>query len=452
MIYRTMALALMLSISTVSAQERLSLRECLDYALEHNLALRKGKLSSAAARQSLKEVTGTLMPQVSASSGISYNIRKTTVAMPNFVNSMLPEAMRDPNAPKYMTVTMGMDWNANWGVVLSQQILNFPLFNALDIAGLGVRMSGMGEETEREELIAQTASLYWSILILSYAVERFDESISLMDRTVRILEANGEIGLARPVDIRQIAVNRTNLEAEKESMMQAIVIQKNLLKLRMGFPMDGEIELAEMDVEEMESLLFRENPGAFDVSGLLPFRIFKARQKMLDLQYRSAVYETLPALSLNAHYNMNYMGDRFRGETFRHFPVSALSLNLRFPIFTGLSKSAGIRKAKIEKEASLLEEEMLARSLSMAYCNALSSLEQSLTTMESQRRNREMARELFTVVEGNYREGLASLADLLNADAALIRAQMNYVNALGGCMKAYVELKKADGTISEITR
>ncbi len=165
MIYRTMALALMLSISTVSAQERLSLRECLDYALEHNLALRKGKLSSAAARQSLKEVTGTLMPQVSASSGISYNIRKTTVAMPNFVNSMLPEAMRDPNAPKYMTVTMGMDWNANWGVVLSQQILNFPLFNALDIAGLGVRMSGMGEETEREELIAQTASLYWSILI-----------------------------------------------------------------------------------------------------------------------------------------------------------------------------------------------------------------------------------------------------------------------------------------------
>ncbi len=273
-----------------------------------------------------------------------------------------------------------------------------------------------------------------------------------MDRTVRILEANGEIGLARPVDIRQIAVNRTNLEAEKESMMQAIVIQKNLLKLRMGFPMDGEIELAEMDVEEMESLLFRENPGAFDVSGLLPFRIFKARQKMLDLQYRSAVYETLPALSLNAHYNMNYMGDRFRGETFRHFPVSALSLNLRFPIFTGLSKSAGIRKAKIEKEASLLEEEMLARSLSMAYGNALSSLEQSLTTMESQRRNREMARELFTVVEGNYREGLASLADLLNADAALIRAQMNYVNALGGCMKAYVELKKADGTISEITR
>lgn len=446
------ALMLSLSISSASAQERLSLRECLDYALEHNLALRKGSLSSAAARQSLKEVTGALMPQVSASSGISYNMRKTTVAMPNFMNSMLPEAMRDPYAPKYITVTMGMDWNASWGAVLSQQILNFPLFNALDIARLGVRLSEMGEETDREEIIAQTASLYWSILILSYAVERFDESIALMDRTGRILETSGENGLARPVDIRQIAVNRTNLEAEKESMMQAVVMQKNLLKFRMGFQMDGEIELAEMDEREMERWIFRENAGVFDVSGLLPFRIFKSRQKMLDLQYRSSVYEMLPALSLNAHYNMNYMGDRFRGETFRHFPVSALSLNLRVPIFTGMSKSAGIKKAKIEKESSLLEEEILTQSLSMAYGNAQSSLEQSLKTMESQRRNRDMARELFAVVESNYMEGLASLADLLNADAALIRAQMNYVNALGGCMKAYVELKKADGTIYEITR
>lgn len=176
------------------------------------------------------------------------------------------------------------------------------------------------------------------------------------------------------------------------------------------------------------------------------------RQKMLDLQYRAAVYETLPTLSLGATYAMNYMGDSFSGETFRHFPVSAVSLNFRLPIFTGLSKTANIRKARMERESSQLDERMLTQSLSMAYGNALSALDQNLKTMESQKRNREMARELFEVVEINYREGLATLSDLLNADAALVRSKMNYVNALGGCMKAYIELKKADGTINEITR
>ncbi len=450
----TIALVSLLGLvaSTVSAQEMLSLRECLDYAVEHNLELQKDKLSNASARQSVQGVVGGFMPQVSASAGIGYNIRKTTIAMPNFVNSMLPEAMRDPNAPKYMTVTMGMDYNANWGATLSQQIVNFQLFNALDIARLGVLMSETEEEIDREELVAQVASLYYSIQVLGYAVECYGESIALMDKMSSILEANAESGLSRSVDVRQIDVNRTNLESEKESVVQAIMIQKNLLKFRMGFPVDKEIVVREINVDDMEAQIFKTNGRGFHAGGLLTFRMFRNRQKMLDLQYRAAVYETLPTLSLGATYSMNYIGDSFSGETFRHFPVSAVTLNFRLPIFTGLSKTANIRKAKIERQSSQLDEMMLTQSLSMAYGNALSALEQNYRTMESQKRNREIARELFNVMERNYTEGLAPLSDLLNADAALVRSQMNYVNALGGCMKAYIELKKAEGTINEIAR
>ncbi len=443
---------LSLITSTVSAQKILSLGECLDYAVEQNLELQKARLASESARQSVQGVVGALLPQVNASAGIGYNARKTTIAMPNFVNSMLPEAMRDPNAPKYMTVTMGMDYNANWGASLSQQLVNFSLFNALDIAKLGVLMSETGEENSREELIAQVASLYYSIQVLRYAVECYDDRIALMDKMLHMMNVNGENGLSRPVDIKQIAVNRMNLESEKESMLQAIIIQINLLKFSMGFPMEEDVEVKKVNIAELETQISGRNVKNFDASGRLPFKMFKNRQKMLDLQYKAAVYETLPTLSLGVTYSMNYMGDAFKGETFRHFPVSVISFNLRMPLFTGFSKTSNIRKAQIERQSSLLDERMLTRSLSMAYDNALSSLEQSLKTMESQKRNQEMAQDLFDVVESNYRQGLSSLSDLMNADAALMRSQMNYVNALGGCMKAYVELRKAEGTINEITR
>ncbi len=448
----TLLLLLSLSALAASAQERLSLRECLDYADSHNLTLLKDNLALEAALQSRREVVGALLPQISASSSISYNARKTTIAMPNFVNSMLPESMRDPNAPKYMTVTMGMDYNASWGATLTQQILNFPLFNALDIATLAASLSGTGAELDREELIAKTAALYFSIQTLSYAVSLFDESIELMDRTLAIMQVNGESGLTRPVDIQQIAVNRTNLASEKESLALTVEIQQNLLKLQMGFPMGEALELEELNLEAAERMLRSGSLHSFEVSSLLPYKMFSGRQRMLALQHRAAVYETLPTLSLSANYAMNYMGDSFSGETFRHFPVSVISLNLRFPLFTGLSKSASIRKAEIELQSSRLDGQMLSESLTMAYSNALSSLGQSLKTMESQKRNREMAREVFAVVESRYREDLASLSELLNADSALIRSQMNYVNALGGCMKAYIELKRADGTIQELTR
>ena len=57
---------------------------------------------------------------------------------------------------------------------------------------------------------------------------------------------------------------------------------------------------------------------------------------------------------------------------------------------------------------------------------------------------------MLRVTESNYNEGLANLSDVLNASSSLIEAQMNYVNALSSGMKAYIDLKKADGSIKEI--
>ena len=112
----------------------LTLKQCIDYSLEHNVTMQKDRLGVESAIQSRRELFGSLLPQVSASGSMTYNIQKTAIAMPNFVNSMMPEPMRDPNAEKYMTVTMGMDLSANWGVSLSQQLFNLSLYDAVQIA------------------------------------------------------------------------------------------------------------------------------------------------------------------------------------------------------------------------------------------------------------------------------------------------------------------------------
>ncbi|HBA12431.1 MAG TPA: TolC family protein, partial [Bacteroidales bacterium] len=77
-------------------QTTFTLKQCLDYADENNRKLQKDKLGLETSRLERKELVGSLLPQVSASGGITYNIEKTTFAMPNFMNSMLPPAMQDP--------------------------------------------------------------------------------------------------------------------------------------------------------------------------------------------------------------------------------------------------------------------------------------------------------------------------------------------------------------------
>lgn len=441
--------------SLAAAQDtcrEMSLKDCLDYSIEHNTTLQKDRLSQETAALSIKEVVGSLLPQLNGSGGFTYNIDKTTFAMPNFVNSMMPEAMRDPNAPKYMTVTMGMDLSANWGVALTQQLLNFSIFSALEMAKTAEEMSDLGVAADTDDVIAKTASLFYNAQVIEYSLSLFDESLDMMDRMSDIMKANRDAGLVRNVDADRIAVTRMNLETEKSSLEQALEVQKNLLKLQMGFPMEEPVSLEPLDLDGIETMVFLESLTPYRIEDQLPFKLFKQQQDMLRLQRKSAVSEVLPALALTGNYSMNYMGDKFSGETYHRFPVSMLSLSLRVPIFTGLSKTAKIKKAGIEIEKSLKDEEALRQSLMMGYSNARMQMDQNRRSIESQRRNKDLATDVLKVTESNYKEGLASLSDLLNASSSQIQAQMNYVNALSNSVKAYIDLKKADGTIKEINK
>jgi len=430
----------------------MNLKECLQYSLENNTTLQKDRLSLQSAAESKREITGAMLPQLNASAGYSYNIQKTTFAMPNFVNAMLPESMQDPNAAKYMTVTMGMDQSANMGVSLTQQLLNFSIFNAIQISGSAQQMAQMGVQADTDDMIAKTATLFFNAQILEYSLGLFDESLNVMERLSGVMEANRNLGIVRNVDADRIAVTKTNLQTEKKALCQALEVQKNLLKLQMGFPMEDEILLAPLDMDQLEEMIFSDSPFVHVVEEQMPFRIFKQQQNMLELQRKAAVAECLPMLSFSANYSINFMGDHFYGETYRHFPVSMIGLNLRMPIFTGMSKSAKVKKADIEIYKSKQDESALREALTMGYNNTRMQLEQNRNSIFSQKRNKDLAQEVLRVTESNYNEGISNLSDLLNASSSLVQAQMNYVSAVGNCVKAYIELKKADGTINDLNK
>jgi outer membrane protein TolC len=433
-----------------SAGQPFTLKECLDFAVENNRKLQKDKLGLQTSQLERKELIGTLLPQVNASSGFTYNIQKTTFAMPNFINSMMPEALRDPNVPKYMMVSMGMDMAANWGASVSQQLVNFSLFNALAMANEADKMAKLGVELTTADVISQTALLFYNIQVLEYALTQFDESLALMDSTLNILNVNREMGLVRDVDVNRVSVQKSNLETERSSMEQALEVQKSLLKLQMGFPMDNVIEISPLDVKGMEEELCTARLNYFDVTRLPAYRLMEEQQTMAKLGLRGAKYETLPVVNLVGTYSMNYMGDDFTRDTFFKFPVSMVQLNLKVPLFTGLSKTAKVRKARIEIMKSNEDKQQLTETLMMGYNNARMQLDQNLKTIESQRKNKELAQDVFEVTNGNFNEGISSLSDVLNASSSLIQAQMNYISALNNSMKAYIDLKKADGSIYEL--
>lgn len=433
------------------AQEAYSLQGCLEYAVQHNRNIKKSGYDKGKAYYAHQEVLGALMPQINGSANLNDNLKKAKFVMPNFMNSMLPPGMQDPNASKYMTVEMGTKYSANVGLSVNQQLFNFPLFNALKIAEVAERMAALGVESTEEDVIAQTATLFYAIQSTEYAVAQMSKSVELVEKMLKMMEVNHDNGLVKKVDVDRLKVNLTNLLTQKSAIENAIEVQKNLLKLQMGMEMDTALTITPMDLSIVEQMVSGVAILPFAPTQHTAYKLLAEKLEMADLQKKSATYEYLPTLSLIFNVQYNGVSDQFfRGQTNYWYPTSVIGLSLRIPIFSGLSRRSKVRESDFELKKAQEDMRILGQSLDMAHKNAILKLNDTQRTIALQKDNQALAEQVFEMAQNNYVLGVASMSDVLNASQSLIQAQMSYANALNECMKAYIDLKKASGEIKEL--
>lgn len=451
---RTILLTVVACIcANVSAQQAYNLESCLKFALENNYNIRKAQFDKEKSIQARHEILGALLPQISGSGNLNYNIQKPRFIMPNFINSFLPPNMQDPDAAKYLTIEMGTNYSAGVGAALNQQIFNLSLFNAVDIARTAEELTSLAADAKEEDVISQTANLFYAIQATDYAAGMFGRSIEIIDSVLMSMEASYASGLIRKVDLDRLKVTRTNMATQRASVRNAVEVQKNLLKLQMGMDMSGDLEIEKINLEAFENQAKTGSIQSFDPNLHTSFKMLTQQQNLQQLQRKAALYENFPVLTAMINYNYNGVSDEFfRGETNYWYGSSMAGLNLRVPLFGGLSRSSKIKQAdfeilKIKEDGIILEQ-----SLNMAHENALLKLEDNRSAINVQKDNMALAEEVYRITEKNYSQGIASMSDVLNANSSLVQAQMSYADALNNFMKAYVELHKANGTIRELVR
>ena len=439
--------------ANIGAQQVYDLQGCLKFALENNHNIRKAQFDKEKSAQARQEILGALLPQVSGTGNLNYNIQKSRFIMPNFMNEFLPPGMQDPNAAKYMTIEMGTNYTAGIGAALNQQIVNLSLFNAVDIARTAEELTSLAAEAREEDVISQTANLFYAIQATEYAAGMFGRSIEIMDSVLISMETSYASGLIRKVDLDRLKVTRTNMSTQRASVINAVEVQKNLLKLQMGMDISEQLEIEKINPEIFDIQTNIGDFQDFDPNLQTSYKMLNRQQNLQQLQKKAAIYENFPVLTAMINYNYTGVSDEFfRGETNYWFGSSMAALNLRIPLFGGLSRSSKIKQANFELLKVREDEAILKQSLSMAHKNALLKLEDSRNAIQIQKTNMAMAEEVYRVTERNYSQGIASMSDVLNSNSSLIQAQMSYADALNNFMKAYVELRKASGTIRELVR
>ena len=422
------------------AQQKVTLGEALNFALQNNTRIRKARLDIEGGKYKVEEVRAQALPQITGTSGLTYN-------------PIIGQQVVDFGG-QLQTLRFGQKWNSNAGVQLSQQLFNQQVFTGLQAAKSSTEYYNLTAQLTEEQIIELVANNYYQVLVNRQQLTVVDNNIKNVKVIEKIIANQYKNGLAKKIDVDRIQVNLTNLETQREQNTNAITQLENQLKFAMGMPVSTQIILPETELTAVAQL-----PQFTDTVALAnrtEIKLLDTQDKLLSLQRKAYVSEYYPTLALTGNYTYSSQSGGFdflsSNSSAIGFGSSAIGLTLRVPIFNGFLTRSKIRQADVDIRKAREDRRETTNSLNLAYENAKIQLKNSLNTINAQKRNVELAQEIYKSTQNNYNNGLASLTDLLDTESSLTEAQNSYTQALLSYKIAEIQLIKSNGNIKSLVK
>lgn len=440
------AVLLVFGVGSAAAQQpvRLELKDAINYALKANQEARKARLDVENAQYQIEEVKSRALPQVNGSATLTYNPLLQQSALPNIFGP-------NPNPNETILIAFGQKWNTNAGISLSQNLFDKSVLTGLSAAKATREFYMLNSQLTEEQVIEQVATNYYQVLVQRQQMGVLDTTIKNARRVQGILQGQFENGLAKKIDVDRISVNISNLQSQRQQLVNNVALLENQLKFLMGMPIQTPVVIPEVVWNEIRPQAVPAQ-NAVDITGRTEYKLLKKQESLLEYQKEAYKSEYYPSLSLSGNYSYQGIGNKmpvFKGQQqgVNWFDASSVSLNLRIPIFNGFATRSRVRQADISLKKLNEDIENTTLALNLAFENARTQINNSIITLNAQKENVQLAQEVFFNTQNNYNNGLASLTDLLDAENSLTEAQNNYSAALLNYRLAEIQLAKSQGQL-----
>lgn len=428
-----------------------TLKSCLEYALKHNQNIAISKYSEQAGEEKVRETRALAMPQVNVNGSFADNLKRQVIVLPaEFIGG-------EPGT--FTTILAGTKYTTGATADASQQLFNQSVFTGLKAAKASRDYYSVNTQLTEEDVVNQVANAYYSILITKEQLRFQQTNIKNLEQLVQTTRTQLETGLARKIDLDRINVNLTNSRTRYNQLQNQLEVQQYQLKMLMGMETDAPLELDEVPLEQLESTTAGMTATAvqsYDPEKLLTMSLLNVQEKLYKYQKQASVAEYFPKLSLFANYSFNALSNEFdffkKNSTSIHYDMASVGLRLSVPIFDGFGRRARVAQNNIDLHKLEKQREYTRLQLNTAYESARVQMLNSINTINLQKENMQLAKEVYYSSKQNFDLGLATLTDLLNAETALVEAQNSYAQALLNFQIANIGMARSTGRIMELVQ
>jgi outer membrane protein len=414
---------LLLTATTIAAAQTktLTLEQARQIALERNLSVAQAQNNVEAAQASVMAATGDYLPTLSASGGWTRNQTEG------------PVTIGGVQIPNTKAVFNNFSTSVN---------LNYTLFNGFAREGNYTRTSANAIATEqtaartRQSIIFQVERAYLNVLRNEQLVKVSEENLKRDLRQLeRITESNRVGALSRADVYRQ----QSQVAADELSVINA---QNNYDKAKadllalIGLDVNDEYTIADPSIST--EIARSELESSAEQYSNFPELARRALAKRPD--YLGATESVRSAEGGISAARSGYFPSvsAFAGYGFSNRELSRLTenksinwgLNLRWNLFDGFSTNEALQSAYVQKKNAELSLQQTERNINVEVKKALLDLEAARKAYEVSQKGLVSATEDRKIAEERYNLGAGTLLDLLTANAGLVSAQANKVNAV----------------------
>ena len=424
----------------ISAQDILSLEECIKIGIENNLALQTKRNEIRKGQYALSENRARLLPVINGFASFTDNI-KPPVSVTDGSSYGVP-----------YNVTKTLPYSANAGIQLQLPLYNQTLYTSMDVARIMDQLNRLGYEKAREELMMEISKLYYLGQTTNEQLEILKNNIGRLEELKNITEAFYDNGMAMDIDVKRVRINLDNMKVQYDNAQAMLVQQMNLLKYMMDYPMEKNFALERVQAEKLSHT---ELTGLSE--NLYEIQMLKSQKTLAEKQRKLIRNGYIPSLSLSGNLSTSAFTDKARywfqdNPSSKWYTSYGVGVSLRVPIFDGLEKRNKIRKAEMDIENARLNLENIRKNLQTKYLNATNDLMNSERNFFKQKDNYLLAEDVYAVTIDRYKEGIASMTEVLQDEMRMSEAQNNYITAHYNYQLNNLVLLKLTGNIESLIK
>lgn len=424
--------------------QKFSLKQALEYALQHNTNVVKAENEVLIAKKKVWETTAIGLPQIDG-----------TASYQNFIEQpvqLMPAKIFNPQAPAgtYFPVKFGTDQNMKWSVTLKQLIFNGSYLVGLQSSRTFKKISENALVKTKQKIKEAVVNAYGNALLTGESIQIMQQNIAVVKQNLFEVRQMFKNGLVEQTDVEQLQITLSNLENQLDYLQRMKKVAYEMLNYSLGRPVEANLELTDtmesLQKDAMDLNLLKE---PFKPEKNIDFNIVKNQEKAKRLQLKYEKTKSLPVLAAFVNYGKNAYNNEF--DFFKDdqawYEQSLFGVSINIPIFSSFGRSAKVRQAKLAYENAKLTSGDKVRELQLQYSRLKAAYEHSFQNYDIAKQNMKLAERIANKERIKFKEGVGNSFQLNQARMQLYQTQQQYLQAILDIINKKAQLENLLGKL-----